>query len=234
MTPRTFTFREACGCWLAVQQRQSKAEAEGCSDGKAMHTDILGKALWGIMRWSKGARLWKHTFTQTEAALGLTVVSTLHTSSGCTKGWIGHITHFVLPTVFQKIVFCSTKIQNSVLFSSESSKRRVHTFVHPKVSQQVRLETIILMPYRFFFSWAVWNYDTEQQDGHRCQKPTLPFCLFRDNHILKPGDPEKYIHLQDSKIYSFRWYKHRNTYKCTYTHFCFKANYANKKRKDVG
>lgn len=151
MTPRTFTFREACGCRLAVQQRKSKAEAEGCSDGKAMHTDILGKALRGIMRWSKGARLWKHTSTQTEAAPGVTAVSTLHTSSGCTKGWIGHITHFVLPTVFQKIVFCSTKIQNSALFSSESSKRRAHTSVHPKVSQQVRLETSILMPYRLFF-----------------------------------------------------------------------------------
>lgn len=49
-TPRTFTFREACGCRLAVQQCKSKAEAEGCSDGEAMHTDILGKALRGIMR----------------------------------------------------------------------------------------------------------------------------------------------------------------------------------------
>lgn len=174
MTPRTFTFREACGCRLAVQQRKSKAEDEGCSDGKATHTDILGKALRGIMRWSKGARLWKHTSTQTEAALGLTPVSTLHTSSGCTEGWIGHITHFVLPTVFQKIVFCSTKIQNSVLFSSESSKRRAHTFVHPKVSQQVRLETSILMPYRFLFmsSLELWHWT-----ARRTQVPSLPPIL---------------------------------------------------------
>lgn len=174
------------------------------------------ESIGGIMRWSKGARLWKHTSTQTEAALGLTAVSTLHTSSGCTKGWIGHITHFVLPTVFQKIVFCSTKIQNSVLFSSESSKRRAHTFVHPKVSQQVRLETSILMPYRFFFmsSLELWHWTARRT---QVPKAYLPFCLFCDNHILKPGDPEKYIHLQDSKIYSFRWHKHRSTYKCTHT-----------------
>lgn len=143
-----------------------------------MHTDTLVKALRGIVRWSKkGACFRKHTFTLTGAALGVTVVSTLHTSSGCTKGWTGHITHFVLPTVFPKIVFCSTKIQNSVLFSSESSKREcIHPYI-PKVSQQVRLETSILMPYRLFFfisSLELWHWTTRRRQVPKAYPPILP------------------------------------------------------------
>lgn len=96
-----------------------------------------------IAKWCILTYLWKHcgvswnearrghAFTQTYAALGVTAVSTLHTSSSCTKGWIEHITLFVLPTVCQKIVFCSSKIQNSTMFSSESSMRReyIHSYI---------------------------------------------------------------------------------------------------------
>lgn len=235
MIPQTCTFRESCSCWLTVKQCKYKAEVPGCFDCKVKHTDVLVKALWSIMKWSeKGARLREHTFTQTYAALGVTAVNTLHTSSGCTKGWIGHITHFVLPTVCKKTVFCSTKIQNSTMLSSESSVRRecilsyiARSWSKCRSAGEVRNEYFDAI--QIICSWVIWNYDIKQQDGDRCRKPILPFCLFHDNHILKPEETPKNISTFKRAKYTALGDTYIQVY--IHTYFCFKVNYANKKEK---
>lgn len=149
------------------------------------------------------------------------------------QGVNGHITHFVLPTLCQKVVFCSTKVQNSIMFSSESSRRRecIHSYIlrSPSKGQaagNVRNEYFDTM--QIVFSWAVLNYDIEQQDGDRCWKPSI-LPLSWQVCPKTQRDPPKYIYFPESKIYSFRWHKYIQVY--IHTYFCFKVNYANKREK---
>lgn len=108
-------------------------------------------------------------------------VSTLQTSSSCAKGELG--TQHILCCLVFKTVFCSTKIQNSIMFSSESSKRkeRINPYIPGSWSKGQSAGKVIKQYFDDTQS-GVRTLNDKRKTG--AGSLTLPSCRFHDNHII--------------------------------------------------